>query len=183
MSLVFVDTETTGLDSDRHDVWEIAAIWALPGKVDVTKEKVWRVRPDLSVADPMGLSISGYYRRTQDETSFEDPAEVARDLAVLLDGKHLVGAVPDFDARFLTRFLRRNAQAPTWHYHLIDVEAMAVGYLSAQGTRFKAPWKSEALSEALGLKVPEGEERHTAMADARWAKVIYEKCMGFEVVG
>ena len=42
-------------------------------------------------------------------------------------GAHLVGAVPTFDAEVLGARMRANGICPSWHYHLIDVEALAVG--------------------------------------------------------
>lgn len=85
-----------------------------------------------------------------------------------------------------------------WHYHLIDVEALAVGYLyglkrshehevlppdayddpavqaAIVGSSYRSlPWRSDDLSSALGVMVSD-EDRHTALGDARWARRIYQ---------
>jgi len=120
---------------------------------------------------------------------------VAEALARILDGAHLVGAVPSFDAAFLEPFLRRHGQAACWHYHLIDVEALAVGYLAGRWTQARAdgmaaeagpfvvpmPWDSDALSSAIGIAVSD-EDKHTALGDARWAKAMYDAVLGAEEV-
>ena len=96
-------------------------------------------------------------------------------------GAHLVGAVPNFDADCLDKMLRRHRLIPAWHYHLIDVEAMAVGWLSHMDRYAgwsQAPWKSDALSRACGVEPPTDDERHTALGDARWAMRWYDAMTG-----
>lgn len=70
---------------------------------------------------------------------------------------------------------------------LIDVEALAVGYLAGlaefQGYDAFAglpslPWSSDDLSRALGVEPPKAGERHSALTDARWARRIYENIIG-----
>lgn len=181
MSVAFVDCETTGLDPDRHEMWELAII------VD-QQEYAWQLPVDLAKADSAALRIGDFYtRRVQISRGsavanvhrvrwprnggFEAAGHVrdtAETVATLLDGRHLVGAVPSFDASFIAPWLRVHGQAPTWHYHLIDVENLAAGKLGVE-----PPYSSEDLSRAIGVP-PSRYERHTALGDARWAKAIYE---------
>jgi len=102
--------------------------------------------------------------------------------------------------RGLWKLLRDNGECPCWHYHIIDVEALAAGWVAAavsgtanDGTRGthrverpdgtvnnidgRPPWNSNDLSLAVGVN-PADFERHTALGDARWAKAIYEAVMG-----
>ena len=69
-----------------------------------------------------------------------------------------------------------------WEYHLVDVEALAAGWLAAGhdwsqgppvGDRATPPWSSEELSRAVGVD-PDDFDRHTALGDARWAAAIYD---------
>lgn len=192
-ALAFVDLETTGLDPDRHEPWEIAIIRRDPDGSVTTVH--WDVEVDLSRADAGALRIGGYYRRRDAAgelwNAVEAPRDVdavdpddwhivgrvesqlaAEDVAEALADAHLVGAVPSFDAAFLDRWLRRNGQAPAWHYHLIDVEALAAGH-----ARVAPPWNSNDLSRAVGVE-PDEFGRHTAMGDVRWAMAIYDAVMG-----
>ncbi|MGH3304433.1 MAG: hypothetical protein ACRDOK_22680 [Streptosporangiaceae bacterium] len=97
----------------------------------------------------------------------------------LTRGAHLAGAVVSFDAEVLGARMRAHGICPSWHYHLIDVEALAVGCLARRGavvSSFGLPWKSDDLSAALGVQVSH-EDRHTALGDARWALRIWDAVM------
>lgn len=183
MTLVFLGTETTGL-GDECDLWEIGLIRRETGKgVDV--EYAWQLVPDMATAEPTGLRIGRYYERLHEnlahcDTWFglrlghgavRDARQIAADVARLLDGVTIVGAVPDFDTRHLSRWLRRNQQCGTWHYHLVDVETLAAGAL-----RKPPPWDFDALLDTYGLKYDEAD-RHTALGDARMVRDLYDAVM------
>jgi hypothetical protein len=167
-NLVFLDTETTGLNSDQHEIWDLAFIRD-------GEEHEYHFQPDLTKADPMALKIGHYYERSlaldwkwngRSDCSTDTSSEIAR----LLYGRHIVGAVPSFDDAFLKRFMLANGQAvSTWHYHLICVENLIAGKLG-----IAPPWKSDDLSRAIGVEPPKDADRHTAIGDARWVKAMYE---------
>ena len=203
--ILFIDTETTGVHP-RRKVWEIAMIRR---DENGEKETVFFVEVDLSDADPFGLNIGRFYERHPEgrrisgrtPTSFTPglpplPAAsqewAAREVARVTHGAHLVGAVPNFDAETLAPLLREHRLIPAWHYHLIDVEALAVGYVSGVAARAideakmrgeaapnidwsksAPPWNSNDLSRAVGVD-PEQFDRHTALGDAKWARAIYD---------
>jgi len=183
--LAFVDCETTGLDPDRHEVWEVGLILRQGDGVFTETEYVWQLPVDLGRADPMALTVGRYYERGEPPDSFQpdEKLRIVGRLAELTHGAHLVGAVPSFDDAFLKRLLRANGACPGWHYHLVDVEALAAGRLAANGTvahdKCQPPWSSNELSLAVGVD-PEQFERHTALGDARWARAIYDAVMGVE---
>lgn len=185
-NIAFVDTETTGLHPYDHEIWEVGLI------VDDV-EHHWFLPVNLSKADPFALNIGGYHNRhprglhcAGGETGgVTDTDLFCRQFAKLTWGRHLVGAVVSFDEERLRRLLRRHGQAEGWHYHLVDVEALAVGYLAGRAglcedgccDLVRPPYKSDQLTEALGIEVDD-MDKHTALGDARWAKAIYEKVMG-----
>lgn len=216
--IVFVDVETTGLDPDRHAIWEVALI------TPDGAEHVWQFPVDEVAADPGALKISGWYERrwevagadqgyvcigssdvhlyrTEGDRRAVPPsiqgawAECFRDL---VGTAHMCGAVVSFDEERLRRLLLRHGIRPRWHYHLIDVEALAAGWLAAirrdasdlggaasdpitehcvNMVTARPPWDSGELSRAVGVN-PDDFDRHTALGDARWAKAIYEAVLG-----
>lgn len=181
--VAFVDCETLGLNPDVHPIWEIAII--LP---DTEEEYVWQVSltpQEIRDADPVALRINGFEDRYDPITAKRrgTSAIMVRDL---LTGRHIVGAVPSFDEERLRREHVEVFGWPNrfpWHYHVCDVEAMAVGYLA--GLRAEEPvpdvplpWDSTALGEMLGVEPTPEAERHTALGDARWARRMYEAIVG-----
>jgi len=161
-TLAFLDTETTGLDPERHEIWEVGLI--LRDEDDAECEFVAQ-----AVIEPGDL---GKWC-----TLFSE----------LTHGAHLVGAVVSFDEERLRRLLRANGECPMWHYHLADVEALAAGWIAGRpgGTWVgKAaapvdptpPWRSDDLSLDVGVD-PDKFDRHTALGDARWAMAIYDAVM------
>lgn len=197
-NLVFLDTETTGLNWQACEIWEIGAIVRKPGEPDV--EYAWQLRPTLVGAEPTGLRIGRYYERSMiakmepgtawklvDPNEYDVPnsgyrpddiarwtreAEVAANLAKMLDGAFLVGAVPWFDERFLQLWLARNGQAATNHYHLVDVETLAAG-----DKKLTPPWSFDSILAAYGLTYDEAD-RHTALGDARMVRDLYDAILG-----
>lgn len=167
MTVLFVDTETTGLDPDRHELWEVAVV------TEVGEEHVWQLPADLGRADPEALEISGYLRRRHATTY--PPRQFAQEFMALTAGAHLAGIVPSFDEERLRRYLRRHGACPCWHYHLIDVSVLALGAIAARERRpLCVPWESDDLAALLGVEPPSPEERHTALGDAHWARRIYQ---------
>ena len=180
--IVFLDTETTGLDPDSEQVFEIAVVR------EDGSYKTWRLEPDPpTVADmhPKAAEVNRYHERTafpnwKWDAKYEDTDDVwegvLSEVFAELDGAHIVGAVPDFDTRFLKAlFDRWQMTPPKWHYHLIDIESMIVGYFASTGVEFPLPGDSEALSLALGIHP---RERHTALGDAEWVMRMYEEMTG-----
>lgn len=214
-TLAFIYTETTGLHPVRHEIWEIGLILR---RDDSRAEYVWQLPVDLGRADPIALNIGRFHeRRGQPGTNNYFPGPDAFDqsgefsvpgvsippkvihtqnlpwfcgmLSRLTWGAHLIGAVPSFDSERLDRLFRRNHAIAGWHYHLIDVEALAVGWLAGRyqdpewpaptddpGVIIDPPWSSETLSESIGVS-PGMFDRHSALGDARWAEAMFDAVM------
>jgi hypothetical protein len=190
--IAFVDTETDGIHSGRK-VWEVAVVRREPDGTEVPWQAF--VDIDLSTADPFGLRVGRFYDRHplgRDFSGLDQPrdergpgwigtAHAARRVARLTHGAHVVGAVPSFDTEVLDRLLRGHGLIPAWHYHLICVEVLAVGYLRAKGVEIDPPYSSEELAETLvgaGRLSAAEHERHTAMSDVRFAMRMYDAIMG-----
>lgn len=148
--LVFLDTETTALHHGRR-AWEVAMIRVEPGHTVGRGLSFFIGDVDLANADPKSLQVGRFYDRHPlyngtyegdnahswvHATPLDRPgpkllteAQAARVVEQWTRGAHLVGAVPSFDAAVLDGMLHRHKLSASWHYHLIDVEALAVGYL------------------------------------------------------
>lgn len=175
--ICFVDTETTGLDPDVHEIYEVGLI------TPDGEEHHWWLPVDLGKADPRALEIGNFYDRYPERG---DPGleissiwTFAKEFEKLTRGMHLGGCVPSFDEERLRKLLRRKGAAPGWHYHIVDVEPLMIGFIAGCGAQSmpSLPWKSADLSRSIGVD-PDLFEKHTALGDARWARECYLAVMG-----
>ena len=182
--VAFVDTETLGLNPEIHPVWEIAVI------VDGV-EHCWQqavVEQVIKRAQPEAVECNGFHQR-YDPSSAMTRGESVKLFADLTVGRHLIGCNPAFDGTRMETSLRAWwGLDPVWHYRMRDINSMMHGYLCAHSRHLAAqgvnlddpepPFSSSELSAALAVKQEDFEPRHTALADARWAKACYEAMVG-----
>ena len=174
-ALVFMDTETTGL-SPADDIWEFAGIRR---EEDGSQTDLHLfIAHDGARCAALPQSFRDDHMARWDSIKAVTPRDAAERIAKFMGGRaHIVGAVPNFDTERLALLLGRWEQKPDWHYHLIDVENLAVGFLARAGTDVSLPWDSDELSIKVGIEPPT-DARHTAMGDALWAMAIYDRVMG-----
>lgn len=180
-TVAFVDTETLGLDADHQPIWEVGLI--LPSG----QEHSWvieRTQRELALAHPIALEMMGdrYTEAVAADTTVTE-VEFLHDFCAFTDRLHLAGAIVSFDEERLRRMAWRSGVEIGWHYHLVDVEALAIGFLARKEMEAYAydltpPWKSEDLSRWVGVDPDDFAPKHSALADARWAKAVYEAVMG-----
>lgn len=175
MNLVFLDTETTSLRHDRR-AWEVAAIVRDENGKEV--EHTWLVKSadlDLGNADLMSLNIGKFFQRHPfaigDGVKSRSEFSVMQDVEELTRGATVVGAVPWFDTDVLGQRMRAHGICASWHYHLIDVEALAAGAL-----KLPPKWNFDKVLDAFGLTYDE-VDRHTALGDARMVRDLYDAVM------
>ena len=171
--LAFVGTETTGPDPDQHEIWEVAIITWPEGA-----EHAWLLPVEhLAWADAKALGLGNFHRRHPQGNEFfamngailaRDRGHLASELAQLTHGRHLVGMGTASDTQRLERLLRSENVAPSWGYHLVDMEALVAGSLG-----LPPPWRSTELSRKLDVE-PDDFDRHTALGDCRWALAVYQ---------
>lgn len=190
--LIFLDTETTGLALD-DDIWEIAVIKRYPDGYEETW--LFQVEHDSDRCAKLPDSFREDHRRRYNDGSA--PVITAKQLAefcanVTEDRPHVVGAVPNFDTERLSRLCEQHGEKWGGHYHLIDVENLAVGFLAGvcrlggaaadQSCSWLTgppapPWDSDSLSRACGVEPPT-TTRHTAMGDVLWGRALYDAITG-----
>ena len=179
--LIFIDTETTGLSMDA-DIWEFAGIRRgldyYSESLHLFIEHDWKKCAELP--ESFRCDHEERFPGHNLATSRHSAAHQISQFVNARDGMkpHIVGAVPDFDAYRLAKMISDQIGwwTPTWHYHLIDVENLAAGWLAARGSVIDPPWDSNALSASIGID-PDRFERHTAMGDVLWAQAIYDAVM------
>lgn len=171
-SIVFVDTETTGLHPTTDHIWEVAAVTYRNG---AWRERTWQLPIHVGNVSDWVRQHTGFAARYNlDALTPVDTflTEFADWFAV--DGgppRHMAGNVISFDAQRIERLYLAAVRDVPWHYHLVDVEAFAAGALRARGWTIPLPWSSSALSTSLGVPVP--DNTHEALTDALWARDVF----------
>lgn len=158
-NICFIDTETTGLDPERHEIWEVAVIVRAVdldkvghgvAPVSTDTEYVWHLPVDLSRADPEALRIGRFHDRNvqflepmmqyvkrvggpsdgDDGDGYMHVVTWVRELVELTRGAVLVANNPSFDVPRLERLVRQGGQCPMWTYHPVDIKALAAGAIA-----------------------------------------------------
>lgn len=191
--IVFLDTETTGLDWDQHVMWEFGGfrinnLDKFLMDVDELEVFEFQIVPGndhMRVADPVALDIGGFWDR-MNPTEMElwgtaGGGALAVELYQFLNGATIVGAVPWFDTRHIETFLKYHGlpggtgSNRPWHYHLVDIESML-----AAGNQQLPPWKYQELLQGAGIET-EKSLAHSALYDAQIVMEAWFKVMGLEL--
>lgn len=199
--IVSLDLETTGLDVERHEVWEVGIV-----PLDVSKPTLhYQLTCEcLGDADPEALRIGRFYERytypplvfsgqnafhyahdmanpsvigeDDDQQALEYTIEhaysAARTISEALDGATLLGAAVHFDERFLGAWLRQHGFTPSWSHRVLDLGSFCAG---AWGS--VKPLSTKAISD----RIP-NEAVHTALGDAQWNMDVYRSIVGSQVL-
>ncbi|MBQ0827668.1 hypothetical protein [Streptomyces tagetis] len=186
--IAFLDCETTHLDAEIGEVWEVAVILREQedGGQPVDTEFVWQFAVDEAAADPEALRIGRFRERhVVDPTcgaAWTGPGPViplSRESAIdaivyVLSGAVLVGSNPGFDDRHLRKLL--GPGGAHWHYRPYDIVQLAAAKIGVRSAG-PLPWRAHVLSRAVGVEPPAPEVAHTALGDARWARDVHDAVM------
>lgn len=176
-TFVFIDTETTGLDSERHEIIEIAGIVvrianpADSATYEILDQFEYRIKPErLSEADPQALKINRY-----DPSQWNDAVtliEAMQQVSGRTKGMVMVGHNVAFDAGFLDKAFRKTGTENQMHYHKLDTISMA--YALLHGNKDVDHLSLRALCDYFEI---EQSAQHEALADAQATLALYKKLM------
>ena len=156
--IVFLDTETTSLDTRLGDVVEVA--WAVEdGPVNRL------VFPhSLDHADPKALEINGYWARDLCTPS-RAFTQLQQHLIQDLTGATVVAENYGFDLAMLNRKLGFEP----WHYRKIELSSVAMTVFNLE--RPESMRDTTARLRDRGFDIPAGD--HTAVADVECLRACY----------
>lgn len=162
-NLAFVDVETGGLDPMRSPLIEVAII------LRPEDELIHFSLPfDFADCTPQAIEIAKLRERKAELDLIRE--HVFDAIGILKDAfkpeRVFIGNNPQFDAAFLSTFMRRGGVAPDWHYHLVDIKALVAGKYGVE-----PQWSSRQIAELAGVSLPTAA--HTAVADCEWNREVY----------
>jgi DNA polymerase III epsilon subunit-like protein len=165
--LLALDIETTGLNWESHQVWEIGWVLRTPEGTGTPQSRL--VEHSLVGADAESLRIG-----RRDAVVAGQPlvpiAGVLAELARIAGGATLVAANDALDRAFMEPAFRRAGMEPPWHHRAINVEVFAMPLL---GGSFHQPPGLQTCAEALGVPY-DADRHHSADYDALLALDVYD---------
>lgn len=175
-NLAFIDTETTGLDVDKHELIEIGCVIAeqdWSGKTPVfthVEEFDLKIKPvDISNADPQALRINGY--NEADWLFAYDLADAMDIFRKKTKDCIMVSHNLSFDAAFIDKAFKKTGVKNEMYYPRIDTISIAFAKLH----------NKEDLRYSLGALCQhfdiENKSAHTALADTVALFEVYKKIM------
>ncbi|QOP66198.1 exonuclease [Arthrobacter phage DanielleIgnace] len=172
-ALAFIDCETTGLNEEIDQIWEVGLILRGPGH-GINDEQHLTIHVEgitKEMFHPDARAIGRFDERYGLDAQVLTRHQTAYALSGWLADRHLVGANPAFDQAFLKRLLRTSGIGPTWKHRLIDVENLVMQDLNAP-----TPMGLRQSAEAEGVYF-DPEYEHTAYGDALTAMKLYDLCV------
>jgi DNA polymerase-3 subunit epsilon len=177
-NLAFIDTETTGMDPDRHEIIELAVIIArqVPrvGKgpsLEIIEECEWKIKPQhIERAEDAALRVNGY--NEVDWMFALDRKKVMEEFSKKTQSCSFVSHNLVFDYGFITKAFEETQVENRMHYAKMDTISIAFArlYDAPQADKFSL----RALCELLKV---ENTKAHTALADTRALVAVYKKMM------
>ncbi len=172
-TLAFVDTETTGLDSFKHELIEIGVVLVRQenGKLEVIEEFDLQIHPTrISDADPQALRVNQY-----DPSQWKDAYTLKEAMAIFSQKTKdtiMVAHNIAFDYSFLDKAFKQTGTVNQMHYHKLDTISIAYGLLKNE--KDVDHFSLHELCKYFGI---ENKKEHRALSDARATFELYQKLM------
>ena len=176
-TLAFIDTESTGLDYDRHELISIGVVlasqdWSGDYPVfDTIEEFELKINPEhIEDADPVALRVNKY-----------DPAdwifaytlsEAMKILSEKTKDAIMVSHNIAFDYAFLEKAFHRTGIENKMHYHKLDT--ISIAFAKLHGNNDVHRFSLRNLCEHFDIK---NKNAHTALSDAHATFELYKKLM------
>ncbi len=178
-NLAFIDTETTGMDPERHEIIELAVIIARqverPGrgaKLELVEECEWKIKMEHpEKAEEEALRVNGY--NEVDWMFAVDRKKAMQEFSKKTEGCIFVSHNITFDYSFVMKAFAETLAENNMHYAKLDTISIAYArlYDVPQAERF-------SLRALCNLLKVENAKAHTALADTRALYECYKKMMG-----
>lgn len=177
-NLAFIDTETTGLDADTHEIIELAVVLVRqverPGKgpsIEIIAEKDWKIKMEKpEVAEEQALRVNGY---NEVDWMFAVSLESAmKEFSKMTEGASFVSHNVTFDYAFMQNAFKKTGVDNKMHFAKLDTISIAFARL------YDVPQATSlSLKNLAALFKIENKKAHTALADTVTLVEIYKKLM------
>lgn len=180
MKILYFDTETTGLNPEKHAMIQIAGILEIDGKEEARFD--FTLRPfENDLIDDKALEVHG---RTRDEImTYPSPGDVYKDIVSFFsryidkydpkDKFYPAGYNVRFDLDFLSSFFRKNGDVYFGSFcNWKAIDALPImHFFDAMGYVHYENYKLETVCEKLGINI----QAHDALSDIRATRELIKK--------
>ena len=175
MILTVLDTETTGLDSDIHEIIQIATIsYVVSAEGDryVTKKFEKKINPEkLHTASERALQVNGF--TLEEWKGSPNAIDVLPEVKQIIEGSDiLIGQNLIFDLKFINEISHRNNIEPPSFPPYIDTKSIADRLV-------RANWLQRSGMDYLveHYKVQVEGRAHTALVDCERTMLVFDELM------
>tara|TARA_B100000035_G_scaffold93052_1_gene78713 strand:- start:2656 stop:3246 length:591 start_codon:yes stop_codon:yes gene_type:complete len=175
MILTVLDTETTGLDADIHEIIQIATIsYVVSAEGDryVTKKFEKKINPErLHTASEKALEVNGF--TLEEWKGSPNAIDVLPEVKQIIEGSDiLVGQNLIFDLKFINEISHRNNIEPPNFPPYIDTKSIADRLV-------RANWLQRSGMDYLveHYKVQVEGRAHTALVDCERTMLVFDELM------
>ena len=183
--ILWLDTETTGLDPKLNDIWQLAYLIEIDG--EVKEEGEMMIRPsNMDTVEDDALKIGGVTREELESLDYtiadavEDLKDVFGKYVDKYDRKDkfvVAGYFVRFDIDFLREMFFKSGDRygiGSWCFTcLLDVPSFVAIGVAKYGMRFQN-FKLETVCKKLGVEF----KAHDALEDIKATRVLYEALGG-----
>ena len=170
-NLAFIDVETTGFDTEKHEIIEIGCVIASQDgdELKIVDEFDIKIKPEkIEHADPEALQINGY--NESDWLFAISKEEAIKQLAEKTADCIMVAHNIAFDYAFIAKAFSDTGIENKMFYHKLDTVSFAFAKLHRHDDVSK--FSLARLCEHFGIV---NERAHTALADARATFELYKR--------
>lgn len=171
MNIVLVDCETTGLDSQKHDIIELGFIIFCSETFKVYGKFNFKIKPErIEDANPRALEVNGYSKK-----DWKDAISAKEALTFFADasqGCHFMAHNCPFDWSFVEAALKKYDIPHTLNYHKLDT--LSIAWSKIPHDKLQS-WSLKTI--CTYLKIPPEPKVHRALNGAECAYQVYKKLM------
>lgn len=169
-NLAFIDTETTGIDINKHEIIEIGCVLTT-NKLEIIEEFEIKIKPEhIENADPVSFKINHY-----NEKDWEDACTLKEAMNIFSEKVKdciMVGQNVAFDSGFLENAFSKTDILNKMHYHKLDT--ISITWAKLHEDSDIDHFSLRELCKAFNIK---NENPHNALSDAKATYELYKKLM------
>lgn len=177
-NLAFIDTETTGLDPENHEIIQIGCVLVSQNQdadgnqvYEIVEEFELKVKPEkIENADKVALRINGY-----NEADWVFAYTLKEAMQIFSDKTKdaiMVAHNMPFDFAFLLKAFSTTKVENKLHYHKLDT--ISIAYAKAKKRDDISRFSLRFLCEVFKI---DNKKAHTALSDCRATFELYKKLM------